>query len=82
MERIIISVRNGIVNIEENIHNLNIKIIDPDNEEEKKEITEEEMRDYDAVVEVRSGLASLKHLVTEVQIIIKDYDNRVTVFFE
>jgi|HigsolmetaAR204D_1030405.scaffolds.fasta_scaffold02094_7 hypothetical protein len=82
MERIIISVRNGIVNIEENIHNLNIKIIDPDNEEEKKEITEEEMRDYDAVVEVRSGLASLKHLVTEVQIIIKDYDKGVTVFFK
>jgi len=82
MERIIISVRNGIVNIEENIHNLNIKIIDPDNEEEKKEITEEEMRDYDAVVEVRSGFASLKHLVTEVQIIIKDYDNGVTLFFK
>jgi hypothetical protein len=82
MERIIISVRNGIVNIEENIHNLNIKIIDPDNEEEKKEITEEEMRNYDAVVEVRSGLASLKHLVTEVQIIIKDYDKGVTVFFK
>jgi hypothetical protein len=79
VKRIVISVVGGIADFEENKYNLNVRIIDFDSdgkpdEDIETELTEDEMKVYDAVVYVTGGIAEVVYEADGIEVEINDYD--------
>jgi len=73
MKYVAVAVNGGVVHIEENKGNVNVKIVDFDNGD--PEIKKEEVNKFDAIIFVRGGVAEVAYNANDVSVTIKDYDN-------
>ncbi|WP_231559215.1 hypothetical protein [Bacillus sp. MSP13] len=79
MKRIIISVRGGVADIQENESNASILIVDWDNENEHEMVKSK--NENDIVIEVLGGVATCSQKPSDVEVEIIDHDEQATCAF-
>ncbi|MFU2203132.1 hypothetical protein [Bacillus subtilis] len=79
MKKVIISVRGGVADIQENDSNISIEIIDWDNENQHQIVKSK--KENDIVIEVSGGVATCTQKPSDIEVEIIDYDNQATCAF-
>lgn len=79
MKKVIISVRGGVADIQENDSNISIEIIDWDNENQHQIVKSK--KENDIVIEVSGGVATCTQKPSDIEVEIIDHDDQATCAF-